>query len=82
MTIFERVISFEERTRWQMLKAALDSGTTAATIAKRLGWPRWRVNRAVMAPRPRLRIDDVAEWTFAIDGALLKFELLPKKSAP
>lgn len=78
MTIFERVIPFPERVRWLMLKTALDTNTDAATIAKRLDWPLYRVNRIVMAVSPTVYIRDIAEWFHAIgeDTYHLKFELI------
>jgi len=78
LTVFERIIPFTERVRWQMLCAALDSGTSAGTIAKRLDWPLYRVNRMVMAREPCIHLEDVAQWVFAIDGAHLKFELVKR----
>ena len=74
MTIFERVIPFTERTRWQMLKTAVFSDTTAQTIAKRLDWPLYRVNKMVMANDPRISLKDVAKWSFAC-GRVPKFEI-------
>lgn len=60
-----------------MLKHALDKGVTAQQIARRLDWPLHKVRKMVMAPKAQVRIGDVGEWFFGVDGSLVRFDLLP-----
>lgn len=70
MSIFEKVIPFPERVRWMMLKAALESGSSASLIAVRLGWPLYKVQKTVMAPNFKVRLRDIGEWFWAIDPSI------------
>lgn len=66
--------------RWWMLRSFLESNVSAKTIRKRLGWRLDKLSRVLFASDYTLRLDDLAVWFFAIDGALLDFKLIPMEA--
>lgn len=73
----DKFVPFPERVRYAMLQHAINAGVTAPQLSKRLGWPLHKVRKMVMAKNAQVRIGDVAEWFFGVDGSMVKFDLLP-----
>ncbi len=71
-------IPFPERVRWQMLRHAMDCGVDAKTLASRLGKPVRKIRALVMKPDQAVYISDIAEWFWAVDGSMLRFEMVPR----
>ena len=66
-----------------MLKAALESGSTASAIAARLGWPLHKVQKTVMATDYKVRFRDIGEWFWAIDPSItLDVKFVPVSHNP
>lgn len=76
----EKFVPLPERVRYMMLKHALDHDCSAETLAKRLDWPVKKV-RAIAMARCKIRIDDMAQWFFCVDGSVLHFTMTPKATS-
>ncbi len=73
--MIDRFVPFPERARYGMLKAALDEGISAKTLAKRSGYSLDRVRRLVMDEAKEIHADELAIWHFSVNGSLIKFSL-------